>query len=463
MEDDGSQQRPYLRLILSNQFSDPGILWRTIRAMEHVSAATALCVRSALSANIDAVLAAEQVCESVMLDDERAGLPGLQSPTIDLAMVFVGGDHATQATKIYEQVQNRLMPGLLLGVTAQSVIGDDVELENAPGVSLLCASLPGTHLQGFTYRQLPHAGPSDRDAMLSLAEETGAASNSRAMLFFGDPFSVPAGPLVESLSAIPRVVSGLRRMPIIGGMASAGKVPGQNIIALNDHTMRTGGAGVMIRGNLTVDALVSQGCRPIGQPLVITEAKRNVVQSLGGRPAMQVVRELVDGLSNEDRALVSGGLFIGRVVNEYKDRFGRGDFLIRAVLGVDQSSGAIAVGDSLRVGQTVQFHLRDATTAREDLELLLEAQQLLGPVAGGMLCTCSGRGRGLFGDSNHDAALISRRLGKQADPLHAGPVPLSGFFAAGEIGPIGDRSFLHGHTASLALFRPYRATFDETN
>lgn len=431
-------------------------------AMEHVSSATDLMVRSALSANIEPELAAEQVCESILQSSDDDQTPAMNRQQIDLAMVFIGGDHATQATRICETVQEQLSPGALIGVTAQSVIGDDVELENSAGVSLLCASLPGTQIQPFSYRQLPHAKPSDRDAMLGLAEEIGAASDSRGVLFFGDPFSVPGGPLVEAISALPRVVPGLRRLPVIGGMASAGKVPGQNIITLNETAMRTGGAGVMIRGNLSIDTLVSQGCRPIGQPLIVTEAKRNVVQSLGGRPAMQVIREMVDELPNEDRALVSGGLFIGRVVNEYKDRFGRGDFLIRAVLGVDQGSGAIAVGDTLRVGQTVQFQLRDATTAREDLELLLEAQQLLGPAAGGLLCSCSGRGRRLFSSANHDAALISRKLGEQADPLGNKPLSMGGFFAAGEFGPIGDRSFVHGHTASLALFRPLRESFDQT-
>lgn len=434
-----------------------------MKAMEHVSSATDLIVRSALSANIDAMLAAEQVCEHILTDHGDANEPGMRPKDVDLALVFVGGDHATQASRIYELVQEQLSPGAMLGVTAQSVIGDDVELENVPGVSVLCASLPGTQLQGFTYRQLPHATSSDRDAMRALAEEIGAAEDSRAVLFFGDPFSVPVGPMVDAVSSLPDVVPGLRRLPVVGGMASAGKVPGQNIITLNDNAMRTGGAGVMIKGNLTLDTLVSQGCRPIGQPMVVTEAKRNVVQGLGGRPAMQVIRDMVDELSQEDRALVSGGLFIGRVVNEYKDRFGRGDFLIRAVLGVDQGSGAIAVGDSLRVGQTVQFHLRDATTAREDLELLLEAQQLLGPAAGGLLCTCSGRGRRMFSSANHDASLISRQLGAQADPMGAKPMPMGGFFAAGEIGPIGDRSFVHGHTASLALFRPLRESFDQAS
>lgn len=431
-------------------------------AMKHVSSATDLIVRSALSANIEATLAAEQVCEHIQSEQSDLAIPAMQPGQIDLALVFIGGDHATQASRICETIHEQLSPGALLGVTAQSVIGNDVELENAPGVSLLCASLPGTQLQAFSYRQLPHAKPSDRDAMVQLAEEVGAASDSRAALFFGDPFSVPGGPLVEAMSELPRVVPGLRRLPVIGGMASAGKVPGQNIITMNENHMRTGGAGVMIRGNITVDTLVSQGCRPIGQPLVVTEAKRNVVQSLGGRPAMQVIREMVDQLPQEDRALVSGGLFIGRVVNEYKDRFGRGDFLIRAVLGVDQGSGAIAVGDSLRVGQTVQFQLRDATTAREDLELLLEAQTLLGPAAGGLLCTCSGRGRRMFSSANHDAALISRQLGAQADPVAGHPMPMAGFFAAGELGPIGNRSYVHGHTACLALFRPLRESFDQT-
>jgi small ligand-binding sensory domain FIST len=187
--------------------------------------------------------------------------------------------------------------------------------------------------------------------------------------------------------------------------------------------------------------------------MVVTSAKRNVLMQLGGRKAIDVVRELVNDLSEDERTLLSSGLFIGRVVNEYKGRFGRGDFLIRNVLGVDQNSGAVAVGDALRVGQTVQFHLRDADTAAEDLELLLQSEVLKDPAAAAMLCTCSGRGRNLFEEPNYDASAVTRWL-SQPGGLRAESFPLAGFFAGGEIGPIGDHSYVHGHTASLAIFRP---------
>jgi small ligand-binding sensory domain FIST len=241
----------------------------------------------------------------------------------------------------------------------------------------------------------------------------------------------------------------LPAVPVIGGMASAGAAPGQNTLILNDETFRAGGVGVSVRGNVTIDTLVSQGCRPIGKPLVVTGAQRNVIKTLSGRPAMEALREVIEGLSEQDRALLPKGVFIGRVINEYKERFGRGDFLIRGVLGADEKSGAIAVADAVRVGMTVQFHLRDATTASEDLELLLAAQSMNDPPVGGLLFTCNGRGRRLFERADHDAATISGSFS---------PTPewfaLSGFFASGEIGPIGDSSFLHGHTACLALFRP---------
>ena len=193
-----------------------------------------------------------------------------------------------------------------------------------------------------------------------------------------------------------------------------------------------------------MDIVVSQGCRPIGKPVVITKAQGNVIQELGGSPAVEVIQTLPQTLDERERELLSGGLLVGTVINEYKERFGRGDFLIRNILGFDKKQGAIAVGDVPRVGQTVQFHVRDAETAHEDLQLLLDAQQLQEPPLGGLLFTCNGRARDLFAGQHHDVQTIRERLGE---------IPLAGFFAAGEIGPVGERSFLHGHTASLAVFR----------
>jgi small ligand-binding sensory domain FIST len=208
---------------------------------------------------------------------------------------------------------------------------------------------------------------------------------------------------------------------------------------------------VSLSGNLDIDFIVSQGCRPIGTPFVITKCKANVILELGGRKAIEALQEMAQGLSEAEKRLLSRGLLMGRVVNEYKDRFGRGDFLVRNVMGFDQKVGGIAAGEMCRPGQTVQFHVRDAVTATEDLQLLLDTQVLnpTHPFAA-LLFSCNGRGERLFGEPNHDINIIRERLG---DP----PVPIAGFFAAGEFGPIGSQSYLHGHTASLAVLRAQRS------
>jgi len=217
-----------------------------------------------------------------------------------------------------------------------------------------------------------------------------------------------------------------------------------------------------------VDTVVSQGCRPFGPPMVITKARGNIILQLAGRPALEAVHEAVGDLPEEDRQKLQAGLFVGRVINEYKDRFGRGDFLIRNVMGVDQKSGALAVGDLVKTGQTIRLHFRDATTASEDLSLLMDAQKLYDRPAGALLITCNGRGSKLFGRPNHDVAAVLRafapassgeELAKSghsiapASPGQPHPIPLAGFVAAGEIGPIGGGSFLHGQSACVALFR----------
>lgn len=417
--------------------------------MEHTSSATALSIGVGLSANIDASLAAEQACE------QAAAL--VKPGEADLVLIFAGGKHGQELDDIAQIVRSTLEPGTLIGVTGEGVVAGDVEFERQPAVSLFAASLPGTSLHPFSYRDLPHVRDGDPEALREAARVAGARRDLRATLFFADPFSVPAAAAVSTLSGTRTVVEGLKRAPVIGGMASGAAKPGGNILILNDQVMRAGGVGVAIRGDIAVDALVSQGCRPIGRPLIVTAAQRNIIKTLGGVKAMDALREIINELDAEDRDLLPNGVFVGRVIDEYKSRFGRGDFLIRGVLGVDNGSGSIAVGDLVRVGQTIQFHLRDAKTATEDLELLLSSQQLQTPPTGGLLFTCNGRGTRLFGDAHHDASRVSRTLG--LDPER--PMPLAGFFAAGEIGPIGESSFLHGHTASLALFRAKRRVHGE--
>jgi small ligand-binding sensory domain FIST len=417
--------------------------------MEHASTSTTLAAGIGVSTNVDAGLAAEQVCEQAAASVKRG--------EVDLALVFASARHGQDLEEIAAIVRAALEPGTFLGVSAEGVVGGEQEFERQPAVSLFAASLPGTSLHAFAYRDLPHVKDADPAALRDAARVAGARRDLRATLFFADPFSVPAAAAVNVLAGARHVVEGLRRSPVIGGMASGGARPGGNVLILNDAVSRSGGIGVAIRGDIEVEAVVSQGCRPIGRPLVVTAAQRNVIKMLGGQPAIAILRETLSELDAADRELLPNGVFVGRVIDEYKARFGRGDFLIRGVLGVDQASGSIAVGDLVKTGQTVQFHLRDAKTATEDLELLLAAQQLQQPPVGGLLFTCNGRGARLFGDTHHDAGRIARALA--VDPER--PMPLSGFFAGGEFGPIGEGSFLHGHTASLALFRQRKRVHGE--
>jgi small ligand-binding sensory domain FIST len=256
-----------------------------------------------------------------------------------------------------------------------------------------------------------------------------------------------------------------RSSPIIGGLASGSNKPGGNVLLLNDRVLRTGGVGLSLSGKIRVDSLVSQGCRPIGPTLLVTGCKGQMITHLGGRPALEALEEILDSLGPAMRERLRRGLFIGRAINEYKDRFGRDDFLIRHVIGVDKEHKFIAVADLLRIGQTIQFHVRDAATASEDLALLLDMQKLYEPPAGVLLFTCNGRGTRLFERPHHDAAAFARAFappmtgeqqakGGTAMSAPSGGVPLAGFFCAGEIGPVGDQVFVHGQTTCAALFRP---------
>jgi small ligand-binding sensory domain FIST len=223
-------------------------------------------------------------------------------------------------------------------------------------------------------------------------------------------------------------------------MASAARSPGGNRLALNDQVFTDGAVGALVGPGVTVSSVVSQGCRPIGRPLAVTRAEGNIIYQLAGQPALNRLLQMAkDGMSERDVELINQGLHLGVVIDEHKVDFGRGDFLIRNVIGADRSNGAIAVGDTVEVGTTVQFHVRDAEAADEDLRELLAERT----ADGVLLFTCNGRGSRLFAKPDHDAGVIGDLLG---DP------PISGFFAAGEVGPVGGHNFVHGFTASMALF-----------
>lgn len=414
-----------------------------------------ITLASAHSGNVDATLAAEQVCERIVR---------VLAPPCDLVLAFFTAPHVEEVERISAILRATLRPRCILGVSAESVLAGDIEAERVPGLAVLAARMPNVEIVPFTDRQvLPVDGESD-EGLGRLAAGAGFAEDMRATFLFVDPFSVP---LLNLLPALNRARPIITPAPILGGVASATTTAGGNRLIFNDRITNSGLVGVTLRGPIRVDPIVSQGCRAVGPNFIVTKARKNLILELSGRPALQVVQEVASSLSEHDQSLLqSKGVLLGRVINEYKDRFGRDDYLIRAITGAEESHRAIAVNDFIAVGRTVRFHLRDSRTADEDLAMVLDAQKLHGPPAGALLITCNGRGTRLFDKPHHDARAITRAFrlplpaaeaAKGGHPISADDhsFPLAGFFAAGEIGPVGTENHLHGHTAVAALFRAH--------
>jgi small ligand-binding sensory domain FIST len=349
----------------------------------------------------------------------------------DLALVFVTAPHAGALEDAVGAVEAVLHPLVLLGVAAESVAGPHREVEQDAAVALFA---------GRTGPLLPVSLDLDVDRATESATLSGWPADlsfePQVLLLLADPYSFPAEPL---LGWIDDHHPGLA---VVGGMASAGRGPGGNRLALGTTVRTAGAVGALLGPGVDVETVVSQGCRPFGHPLVVTKAEGNVIFELAGRPALErLVAQAREGLDEEQvRLLESGGLHLGRVIDEHREQFGPGDFLVRNVLGADRASGAIAVGDVVPVGTTVQFHLRDADSADEELRRMLRGRH----ADGALLFTCNGRGTRLFGAPDHDVGVLAEELGR---------LPVAGFFAAGELGPLRGHNFLHGFTASVALLR----------
>jgi small ligand-binding sensory domain FIST len=351
-----------------------------------------------------------------------------------LAVLFVTAPLVPAFERVATQIRAALRPDLLIGVTAEGVLGGDVEIERRPGAALLVGSLPGVELRPF------HIGLEEWAALLSDEErlQQRVGVENRAQLLLGDPFTTPVDQALERFDQ-------WLHAPTFGGMASASQTPGGNRLLLDDHVFDEGAIGIGFGGAVRIETVVSQGCRPVGRPLVVTRVDEGMVAELGRRPALEVTQELLRSLPPEDQALLQNGLFAGLVINEYQESFQRGDFLVRGVLGANPQTGAIAVGDQVRAGQTLQFHVRDAATAHEDLTELLRSEKEADSPAGALLFSCNGRGLRMFDTPHHDIRTTRHSLPE---------LPVAGFFAMGELGPVGGKSFIHGHTASIALFRP---------
>lgn len=374
--------------------------------------------------------------DEILRDVSRAVLDRLGEHA-DFALVFPSAHFAPQAESLVLNLKRAIGARVMLGCTGEGVIGPAHEIEEQPAVAVVAARLPGVGVEPFA---IPKSALINIALNASLLGKYYAPPvDTRFVVMLADPFSAPMDGVLDAFN---QECDGV---PIIGGMASGARQPGETVLIMNDRVIREGLVGVSFIGPIQADIIVSQGCRPIGAVFEVTESKNNVIDSLGGESPLVRIQAMLDELDDDDRDLLRNGLFIGRAIDSRKDALGRGDFLIRGVLGVDSRTGAIAVSDVIDPGERVQFHLRDARTAREDLEMMLSPHALFGEPSGAFLFSCNGRGRRLYEEPDGDISAIRGFF-------HG--IDLAGFFCAGEIGPIGGKNFLHGHTASLALIRP---------
>jgi small ligand-binding sensory domain FIST len=361
----------------------------------------------------------------------RAALAGAHA---DVACVFASGVHLAAPEATLEGVQEALAPPVLAGCGAGGVLGDRREVERGTAVAVWAAALDGGRAEVFHLDVV--RGP-DVLAVSGLPD----LDDATAVVLLPDPYSFPTDVVLGELA---RRAPGA---PVLGGIASARTLDGNAALFLGDGLCGEGAVGLAFSG-VEVLPCVSQGAAPVGPELTVTAADGHVVRELAGRPALEALREAIEGLEPDEQALVASGLLLGVVIDAGKPEYEQGDFLVRGVIGADPEAGTLTVGAPVQPGTVVRLHARDAISADRDLRqaLTLRREALGGGMpAGALVFTCNGRGEAMFGTPDHDALTLEEEL--------AG-APAAGFFAAGEIGPVGGDPFLHGFTATVAVFPP---------
>jgi len=357
---------------------------------------------------------------------------------VSLGLVFMSPKFFPHAEATLEILRLHARIPLLAGCSSTSLVAGSREIENATGIVLALYSLPGAELKGFRFTQTQ---VEEADGQNYWPSESGVTPDkSNGWLTFIDPFHLDAESWMRSWN------TSYAPSPTFGGLASGIYSEQTTQVYLNGEVFEDGGVAISVGGDVKLSGVISQGCTPIGETWTLTRVEQNLIHQIANRPAYAVLAETVQKLSLADQQKARGNLFIGLVVNEYLEDFHRGDFLVRNLIGGDPNSGVLAVAALPRAGQTMQFHRRDAAAANEDMgELLKSAKEKIGgaTIYGACLCCCNGRGKNLFGQPNHDAELVQNELG---------PIGLAGFYGNGEIGPVGEKNYLHGFTASLALF-----------
>ncbi|BAW96164.1 hypothetical protein NIES970_10870 [[Synechococcus] sp. NIES-970] len=394
------------------------------------------------------------------IDEAIAQIQSHFSGTADLVIVFISAAFASEYARVLPLLTEKLPCKVLIGCGGLSIIGTDAqgktqECEEQPALSLTVAHLPDVAVIPFhvTDKDLPDLDSAPDQWQGVFGAPAGAEPS---FVLLSDPFSSNITDLLAGLDfAYPKA-------PKVGGLTSSGgRVPSGLFYYVAEQDtgpmlLRSGTVGVALTGNIQMETIVAQGCRPIGEVYQITQCDRNIITELSvadgdrlhqGSP-LRLLQDLLAELDAEDQALAQDSLFIGIAMDEFKQKLIHGDFLVRNLLGVDPRAGAMAVGDRIRAGQRIQFHLRDAETSAEDLSVLLQQfreQSALQPPFGALMFSCLGRGKGLYGEPNFDSTLFGSVFPESN---------VGGFFCNGEIGPVGDRTFLHGYTSVFGIVHP---------
>ncbi|WP_353933227.1 FIST N-terminal domain-containing protein [Okeanomitos corallinicola TIOX110] len=383
--------------------------------------------------------------EAAVTDVVQKAVSSLKAPA-DLGLVFISSAFTSEYSRLLPLLAEKLSIPVLIGCSAAGVVGTNSdsqtqEIESEPAISLTLAHLPGVDIRTFHVMgdQLPDLDSSP-DAWIDFLGVP--PSPAPQFLLFSSAFSAGTNDLLQGLDfAYPGSV-------VVGGQASGGFASDRMALFCNDQLYRQGTVGVALSGDIVLETIVAQGCRPIGEPLQVTKAERNIVLELDDQVPLKVLRDLIDSLSDQEKMLAQHSLFVGLAMDEFKLSLKQGDFLIRNLLGVDPAAGAIAIGDRIRAGQRLQFHLRDSQASAEDLEFLLKEYQYQSngessPLAA-LMFSCVGRGTGLYGQPNFDSHLFSR---------YFHDIPMGGCFCGGEIGPVSGKTFLHGYTSVFTICR----------
>lgn len=357
----------------------------------------------------------------------------------DLVVYFFTPDHARHAESLLQGIKETLGPKHLIGCVAESVVGTGQEIEEAPAISLFAAKWPKEKAITLETFDLHYEDTNEGKTFLGWPDGlVGGAPKNGGMILMGDQFTCPIDRFLNQVN------DDFPGLSVVGGMASGTRGPGSSRLVSDRGVFRSGAVGVLLSGDVGMHTLVSQGCRPVGHPMVVTKGEGNIIYELGGKRPLHRLQEMWKVLPVSEQRLFERGLHLGIVLDEFSPDFNQGDFLIRNC-GLMQGTGSLVVGDKVRTGQTVQFQVRDAESADIDLRMALEDyKKLRGKMpGGGLMFTCNGRGSRMFSEPSHDAQCVEALMGR---------LPLAGFFAQGELGPVGGQNFIHGFTASMAFF-----------